>query len=315
MIAAGDVDGDGILDVVTGDLDTANVRWTRQTAQGEFESTLLVGRMADIGEVATADLNGDDRADVLVSSPSMSGVFWYPGSASGPGPQRPVMSGLSQVDVLAVADLDMDGDNDVVAAGSTSAAWVANQSSNFGGQQTLPGAPGGLFDLRALDLNGDAQPDVIGCEPTGVGWFANQGGTFAEWTPLVDAPVTGLAASDLDSDGDIDLLVAANGVWLHRGLGEGRFTSGRLLPGSNTSTRLHLSDLDGDGLDDLVGADPDGLLLAWRNLGDAALSGPIELGQADLVDVNSADLDADGASELLVPFPSTDRAEVWVVGP
>ena len=125
--------------------------------------------------------------------------------------------------------------------------------------------------------------------------------------PLALSGIQGLVASDLDRDGDLDLLVAhAKGIaWLDN-LRQGRFadrTAASGLAAAGPVEAVASADLDNDGLPDLIAAG-NGLTL-WHNLGGkfAAWNLPGLPAGKRFTSVIAFDADNDGRLDLAAAGP------------
>ena len=130
------------------------------------------------------------------------------------------------------------------------------------------------FPVTLADVNGDGLSDIVGYGNNGP-WIslANGNGTYKQSTQPANlqnqflaangwhTPETPVKLSDINNDGMQDMIAfAADGVYTSLALGNGNFaitTSLTISYGINdgwntTSTPIHLSDINGDGVDDFV---------------------------------------------------------------
>ncbi len=216
-IAAGDVDRDGVLDLVAAGI---RVSVFRGLGGGDFAPAASFLPGVPASDVALADLDGDGALDLVISSSSGPGqVFAGVGDGSF-GPARPFASGGHSI-AMDVADLDGDAVLDLVMAN------VPGGLPPFlpGGVSVLIGVGDGTFQPPVLllegggassvavaDLNRDDHPDIAVVGDDVLYLLADGDGGFEAAGPFGagDGP-RGVVAADLDGDGLPDLATANQG--------------------------------------------------------------------------------------------------------
>ncbi|WP_020530354.1 FG-GAP repeat domain-containing protein [Flexithrix dorotheae] len=144
-------------------------------------------------------------------------------------------------------------------------------------QQVFPNQKDGLFNGANLivqnmqrpvdavyeDLNGDGLEDIVACEYGNLTgrfvWYENQGDNKFQIRPLKnEAGAIKTIVKDVDEDGKPDIMVlmaqGAEGIYLFRNLGDGKFKETKTLTFSplNGSQYFELVDFNGDGKDDIL---------------------------------------------------------------
>ncbi|HET6202399.1 MAG TPA: VCBS repeat-containing protein [Planctomycetota bacterium] len=233
-IAAGDVDGDGDVDLVLG-----------RNGNG---------------------LGAPER--LLVND----GTGMFADGTSGPGTSLPAVTDATTRVVL--ADVDKDGDPDIVSANWDASGARVYKNAGAGSFTLLSGAFSSAAstwwtDMALADLNGDGDLDAAGITRlpgTGadryVRVFSNNGaGSFSYVTNgVTGVPVTedliDVALGDFDGDGDADVVAATLSTgtdWLLQNDGTGHFAPSPGGIAAPAYTRHPVPfDADGDNLLDLI---------------------------------------------------------------
>ncbi len=286
--------------------------------------------------VRLADANGDGLPDVATpwEEGGLVRVAINPGPARSREPWPAVTVGrVGSPEDAVLVDLDGDGAMDVVSAseGRTqriSVHWAPRERERYleesawrteplpaslGGQRWMFTVPVQVDGRRGVDL-------VAGSKGAGasIGWFESPDDprdlAAWRWRRLRDAGwVMSLVATDVDGDGDDDIVASDRKgprrgcLWLENP-GPGRagdpWTEHRIGAGDREPMFLTVSDLDGDGRDDVLAAIQGDELLLHRRAGGTPLgweSTPIPLpersgkGKA----VATADVDLDGTLDVI----------------
>jgi MYXO-CTERM domain-containing protein len=327
-VAVGDVDGDGVPEVVAADLRGVVHVWSadgqllpgfpvRQATVAPADQT--ESNVVDEGFLsspALGDLDGDGDLEIVLGGMDQNVYAWqHDGSLAAGWPVTPIYPGFEDVGSRiisspALADLDQDGRVDVA----------------IGTNETLNGTYGATYAISGLGLD----------DPRGAilpGWPVELFGAYTQALPYVGEGVPGSPAiADMDGDGDLEVAthtIAGNvRAYHHDGslyrehygsfsdFGEGSDVwDATIFPFINSSS---FGDLDGDGAPDLVtGGIGAGIALSfnydgeyWRyDHGVLAWSGAdgtmIEGFPRTIEDMQFfmnpavADIDGDGAMEVI----------------
>jgi len=293
-VRAGDIDGDGSVDVV-GCAWVANevvvwyngaqgVTWTRQSVATEFGQCHWVD---------LADLDDDGDLDLLGAAAAANTVaVWINDGA------LPIAWTMQTIDdsyggarSLVPADLDGDGDLDLLgtALEDDDLSWWRNDG---GGPiswtrhivtDSLAGSH--HADAWDMDLDGDLDIVALGYGHPWLKLYWNEGGDPVSWRgeDIGDAVVTPLVlgAGDLDGDGDMDVAATADSwnrvMWWHNnGEPPAEWPATTVASQFPSPWPLAIADLDGDGALDVVSGASGGVEVAWWRLTEFVASGFLE---------------------------------------
>ena len=269
-----DLDGDGDLDVLSASRGDNKIAWYENLGSGvfgvQFGPQQVIGTPAAGARcVFATDLDGDGDADVLSASSVDNKIAWYENLGGGLfGPPRFISLLAYGAASASAADLDGDGDFDALSASANDdkVAWYENQSGGSTSQHEVSTSAGGASSVLAVDVDGDGDLDVLSAcyYDDKIAWYENQGGaTFGVQFGLeqvISATAVGalsIHATDLDWDGDVDVLSASSGdgkVAWYENEGAGVFGPQQVIGTADGAASVYTADLDGDGDADVLSA-------------------------------------------------------------
>jgi hypothetical protein len=333
-VAGGDVNGDGIADIVTANFFGGSVSVLIGNGDGTFQGAtelFLIPPESELGagavDVEIGDLNGDGRGDIVVGvgSPDLGNpaVAVFLGDVVNGGFTAPEFYGFStQIRGVRIANMNGDAFPDVV---------YANRDDDS--LNVLPGVGDGTFDLESFtvfpdgpigtvlaDFNNDGVLEVATATTFTHEVIVTVNDGAGNLTELARYPVPaadGMAGGDLNGDGRVDLVVSdvnSNAVHFLLGNPDGSFQAAQTVSTGANSLPLgmNVADLNSDGFDDIVSgryiASAVGVLLSN---GDGTFNSSIDIpAGSGPRSVAFADFNGDGAVDVVVGTAGNDSASV-----
>lgn len=325
-VAAGDVSGDGRLDVLGAQHDSGAVDALVQQppASSETRPTFTKQRLVAGGNragVAAGDWDADGDTDYVTAHNGTLSTYVNEGAGGfthNPAHDKAVRG----VEEILVHDLNGDGDPDLlVASGSWSVLHgAAGATWSTRADYDVPFGLNNVTGLAVGDVNGDALPDVgtsmfnLGGGVPGVRiWIGTPDGGFVAGPELAsgeNASNKSVAIGDLNGDADPEVVFAANDdlrVWTG---GSGASFSGPALFSAPGAGAIAMGDLDRDGVNDVVGGRAGtGTIRVYRGNGTGGFHGgtgyPLGPGVQTAREVKLADFDGDGGLDVYTANDNT----------
>lgn len=262
-IASGDVNGDGIPDLVVTNGASNNISVLLGAGNGRFTATQNFATGNGPMSLALVDLNRDGNLDVVTANNNDGSVSVLLGNGDGTfQPHQDRAVGV-QTQFVAVGDMNNDGLIDVVASSVESGNITTLYSDGKGGFQSASdyyfgGGLPGVTEFQITDFNGDGNLDIVGEFFYGSGIVVLLGDGTTHYTLSnscvcnLNAP-DGLAIADFNHDGKPDIAFAqygGNDIAVSLNV-NGTFGQ-PVNTGLYAATLLTAGDFNGDGYPDLV---------------------------------------------------------------
>ena len=274
-IVAGDINNDGMPDLVTTCGQTRTVTIFRGRGNGKFDTASGGLHLFPFppNEVVIADVNNDRNADLVVASHDSYSVLILPGDGRGnfsiTDSVTMRVGNHPHTHGLGVADLNRDGYNDIVTANNSDNDISVMLNNARGGFTRAAGSPFTVspspYPLTIGDVNNDQHLDIVSTSTSsttgtltlllgdGQGHFSRKDVMMRTASPWF------VAIGDLNNDRIPDMVAShseRSEMTVLLGTGSGQFQEVNGSPFNLGSSAWHiaLADLNGDGNRDVLAA-------------------------------------------------------------
>jgi|GEM_PF-2908526 len=286
-VAFADFNSDGLQDMATISLFSSQLTVNISQGDGQYQQSQTFSDSDYSSSMAIVDWEGDNDIDIFVVDYHSNVIFPYMNDGNGTFTLADVIEiGNERPYSLAIADINQDGLNDLLL-GSFNAnilsdslrgivrsitkptlKWYVNQGNNqFSLYQDIP-TEGAFFKLAVGKISGSSQLDIVGTAinlNTVLSYSLTTGG-YTESSLFVDNYVYGLALGDIDQNGKTDILVTSyygQAVSLLTQNNDGGFASSTVYQSDDGLTSVALTDIDSNGIDDVVWGEFDNRVINW----------------------------------------------------
>jgi len=311
-VAVGDMNEDGILDVVMTPEARPLLTVLLGLGNGHLGPPVNYALPVPAGPVAIGDFNGDGHLDVAAGNVGGPGVSILLGVGNGTL-LSPSVFGVGQgASGIVAGDWNHDGILDLAVSNRVSESVTVLMGNGDGTFKVRPDVLLGVpaLSLVSGDFNRDGRPDIA----VGGAFSTTVGGVIAVLPGLGDGsfgdpvrtPIHGypfsLSSADWNWDGAIDVGFADLGGTTQTllGQGDGTFVSPRTLLTTELPYTSAAADLNADGNTDLVVGDPERSVLAiFFGDGAGGFAAPV-FRSSGVQSITIGDMNGDGQPDIVV---------------
>lgn len=335
-IQLADLDLDGLAEIYFHETNFRLDQLTYSFATSSWSSVPIIASGV-YGKTSFADMDNDGDLDILVGNSNNLSWFENTDGLGGNWTERILVAGLTtRIEHLLAVDLDNDGDLEIVTANNEDGYVYAHDNLLFHAKTQYDLST--VFDSSHTDanhvvtglLNGDQYQDIISANKSSTGmeifFFAGDGtdnyssrSIVLSVASTIDSQITVIELGDMDNDGDLDIVFAADGsdsiYMIENLMNSGPFkvlSSDNNLLGaswgglitiasaSGISDEIQLSDINADGMLDVVALDKLGDRIIWFNNNGLWAENEISTNYNSPGSLKVADFNSDGNLDVVV---------------
>jgi hypothetical protein len=266
-----DVNEDGFLDIITANnYSTDNVRYIINQNGLTFDNNnavIIDNSIQDPYEISAKDIDNDGKKDIVVSFWTNDNISWYKNLGNGSFSNKfLITNNISNPKSFIVDDIDNDNSNDIISASDDNVATIyLDKVSLFKNQNS-----GNNFKETIINFKYGVPRDI--------------------------------KSADLNNDGNKDIILTCEDLIWFENYGNANFSSYKLISSaleSNPYIESIISDLDLDGIKDIIGLRPDGIEIFTDTVNEEYLGTfyPYENLNGNMV---LEDIDGDGYNDIIV---------------
>jgi uncharacterized repeat protein (TIGR01451 family) len=318
-VAAGDVDHDGIADLVSADAEGNCVEVLLGAGDGSFVALGSWGASDAPASLTLADIDGDTHLDVLSFSSADPDLAILRGQGDGRLHGTPVFHIGGFTRSIATGRFDADALDDLaLPSGGGPIIYLGQADGQLGDPSLISGV--GAEWVVAGDFNGDGVTDLATGASSGANNIAVMigDGTGAFGVPVIGSVVGGTrpgVVGDLNGDGLDDLVVPlelSDSVAVLLAVGAGQLAGPDYYPMGDGPVSAGIADFDGDGVLDIVTANRysnDIAVLRGLPGGGFGQVARYSVGLAPAA-VAAGDLDGNGRPDIVVANESSGTVSI-----
>ncbi|HET7434215.1 MAG TPA: FG-GAP-like repeat-containing protein [Thermoanaerobaculia bacterium] len=311
-LASADFNSDGKPDIAVAD--SNSIRLTLNNGGGTFTEPVVIRWETTPGDIVAADFNGDGKSDLAYLTGSSFVIL--PGN--GDGTFAPIVYTPTQIapTLFTVAKMNGDSYPDIVTIDNSRGillVYTNNGSGAFTETSRTPTGREWIGAVLAADVDSDGLTDVVLANTWNAQYdfFSGTGsGTFeAPYVAWGANSTKEMQAVDVDSDGRRDLIIRGAGLSVMRNLGNRQFGDplGYINTGFYSAWSIGTGDFTMDGAIDIVENNRSCDVASWTGSGIGTMttfwtSGPQDCSNTYFGEIEVADFDADGRSDVFASF-------------
>jgi hypothetical protein len=218
-----DLDGDNDLDIVSTNRDNDFMRININQGNGEFLEAQSLDR-DDLHSVSLSDFDNDGDPDIIIGFDDFfdsNYVLWNNNGVGEFSEQNLLSSQFGNLTDFKITDVDNNGLNDIVFFGRNSSSLRVILQNTLGvyNEQELLDSPSSISGFTISNFDSENNKDILlgGDNQADMTFHLNQSMDPFDFTDFEVvsgiSPARFLEPSDLDGDGDLDVVVSNGDFW------------------------------------------------------------------------------------------------------